>query len=464
MEERDSLISEICKPLDPLVIERLRSRIFKVNKVESLMDEPLVDKPLLKELIKINRQIQEKCKIDKLKQRKDSLISEIYKKLDPLLLKKSPRLRLSKGDESLMDEPSVDKPKFQELIETIRQIQELDGATGQFKRWGSQVEEIRSGIWVGMADEGCGRIAEAYVQLFFSGLTGRERDEKVEEIRKIIANESNEQADTRKLRLVGYGDEVFFDRTAAPIRQLIAAALENPDLSGDENLFENIVKFCSMARAVIADVTGSEHCEHFGQPSTVEDNHGIPEAFERQFTPAQNALCLELSGGQFNGDSECISVLNASLCKSGEIIHSAGNMLFMGGGLFKELHETAKYLRDNPNNPKALEDFTKAAKNFIYAWAQSSTCNRGQAAMLMMIIDGMAKYAGCKFVRPEVPEMAKTRLAELSEQIPTENRNAEHKTSEIFLQDFYRNPDVPALYAQSFGRFDETYQCTFVPI
>jgi hypothetical protein len=254
------------------------------------------------------------------------------------------------------------------------------------------------------------------VQLFFSELTGREQEDKVRKIKDILANEGNERTDTQTFTPRVYGNEDFFKQTAAPIRQLIADALENPDLSGDENLFKNIVKFCSMARAVIADVTGSMKKEAFGTP----DLGGLGEPFYDTFSPAQVAFAREFAGkGQLG---ELTSVLGGKLQVGGGIIHSWGNMLLMGGGLFREFHETTKYLRENPNDPKALEDFTKAAKNFIYAWAQSSTCERGQAAMLMMIIDSMAKYAGCQFMRPEVPEMAKTRLAELSEQIPDKQR------------------------------------------
>jgi hypothetical protein len=121
-------------------------------------------------------------------------------------------------------------------------------------------------------------------------------------------------------------------------------------------------------------------------------------------------------------------------------------------------------------------------KKFMYTWSQSSTVSRGGAAILMMLVDGMAKYAGCQLKRPEVPQEARLALQQLTERFPDKNKKVKgsetdtgykvrirqfdvpRKNDETWLQDLYYHYDVFALHMPSFAAFDERYKCEFVPL
>jgi hypothetical protein len=111
---------------------------------------------------------------------------------------------------------------------------------------------------------------------------------------------------------------------------------------------------------------------------------------------------------------------------------------------------------------------------------------------LEIAIDSIAKYAGCRFKQPEIPEGQKNKLKYLSDNIPDPESwsrdDKERKTYEVrgmfyddgsdkpkaytsnrrdnerFLDDIYRHYDVFALLMPSYERFAELYQCTLVPI
>ncbi|MDR2371927.1 MAG: hypothetical protein LBD60_02145 [Puniceicoccales bacterium] len=170
---------------------------------------------------------------------------------------------------------------------------------------------------------------------------------------------------------------------------------------------------------------------------------------------------------------------------NGSVKHSHLSMLYVGSDIFKDIMKAAKHLKENPEDPEALAAFTQAIKKFMYTWSQSSTCHRGQAAILMMLVDSMAKYAGFQFKRPEVPDEARTALAQLAERFPDRDRVEGDETEttyaiqtevngelmrwrrnkdEKWLQDLYYHCDVFALLMPSFEAFDERYLCEFVPL
>jgi hypothetical protein len=184
-------------------------------------------------------------------------------------------------------------------------------------------------------------------------------------------------------------------------------------------------------------------------------------------------------------ESDCVfheNSLEYVLYVDGNVQHAPLNMLFIGSDLFKECMEEAKRLKENPNDSEALAAFTQAMKKFMYTWSQSSTCFRGQAAMLEMLVDSIAKYAGFELKRPEVPEAAQTALAQLTEKFPDNDprkpgtetgtgytvrirgSNVPRKNDKKWLQDFFFHYDVFALHMPNFQTFDERYKCEFVPL
>jgi hypothetical protein len=366
----------------------------------------------------------------------------------------------------------------------------------------------------------CRYLAEYYVQSFFPGLADQAYKNKVEEVTRMLANtqmptkEGAEQVDHRTLYAGLYGNESFFDQTAGPLRQLITSAIEQSNLNLEDDkaaqdFYKKVVMFTAVTRGAIAQVADKlivADDNHFGKPMEIPP---LAEPFDATFNESQIYLARWLASDAYPSDLNNYeelkleaapnagksSPLGCIVEANGSIYHSFLNMLFSGSGLFKECMDEARRLRENPNDPKAPKDpeaqkaFTEAMKKFMYTWSQSSTCERGQAAMLMMLVDSMAKYAGCEFQRPEIPEKVKTTLAELSKKFPdqekikgteTDNGYTAHiqprawaeapsaeiprKNDEKWLQDFYYHPDVFALHMPSFAAFSERYPCTFIPI
>jgi hypothetical protein len=279
-----------------------------------------------------------------------------------------------------------------------------------------------------------------------------------------------------------------------------------------QDFYEKVVMFTSMARSIAA-VAANTTQESFGKPC--EEPSVLNEPFHCTFNESQIYLARWLAANEYPADpNNCKGLelgnltpprpirgsytkgclLGGRILNDGMVGHSQLNMFAGGSDLFRECMAEARRLKENPNDSEAHEAFTEAMKKFMYVWSQSSTCYRGQAAMLMMFVDSMAKYAGCEFQRPEVPEVAKTTLKQLSERFPdrgkvegseTENgytsrkiireyRNDQvfreivndfnRKNDEKFLRDLYYHFDVFALHMPSFATFSERYPCTFVPI
>ncbi|MDR2371926.1 MAG: hypothetical protein LBD60_02140 [Puniceicoccales bacterium] len=357
---------------------------------------------------------------------------------------------------------------------------------------------------------GCECIAKAYVGSFFPELKGEELTRKEAEIKQMLANGGSQQVDHRPLIAGLYGNEGFFNQVSGPLRQLIANTLDEAlqrgklDLSDNASVqafFEKIVIFSTTARGAIAVVVGSPEAELFGHP---EYPAGDPlcEQFDLYFSESQIYLARWLTSdvyptNPYNANPEGRETLKLGdmspklippnqlgcrLYSAGGVAHAPLNMLFVGDSLFKECLEEAKRLKENPEDPEALAAFTQAMKKFMYTWSQSSTCRRGGAAVLAMLVDSMAKYAGFQLKRPEVPDEARTALARLTEEFPDRSRKVARsetgtgysvgilggevprKNDETWLKDFYYHYDVFALHMPSFKTFDERYPCEFVPI
>jgi hypothetical protein len=391
--------------------------------------------------------------------------------------------------------------------------------------WKQQIEIIKTRIDHSRNKTACARkcIAEFYVQAFLPRLMWKRS--KVAEIEQILANENNEQVDHQIFNIAEYyGDQNFFNQTAAPLRQLIADAigkafeqgeLERIDGDAMKIFFKKMVMFVAIARAAIAivvksgglfgipydwtsdiarspfDVIFSPAQIRFAQWITSDDYPTSPNetsfegkvALYEEAKDPQNSLNLVK-----NPEIAYRTSFGERISKSGHIFHPIQSMFFVGSGVFRECMVTAKYLKETPDDSKALAAFTQAMKKFIYIWSQSATCWRGQAAMLMMLVDSIAKYASCKFKHPEVPEAAKIALAQLTQKFPdlgliegseTETdyvtyaisyfhdlhrREVRRKKDEKFLQDFYYHYDVFAIHMTNFKRFNERYPCAFVPI
>ncbi|MDR1334540.1 MAG: hypothetical protein LBJ71_04965, partial [Holosporaceae bacterium] len=162
----------------------------------------------------------------------------------------------------------------------------------KLENWRQKIENIQLKI-LQFSDEdsdgekaqcGCKCIAKAYVKSFFPELKDEELENKITEIEQIFANESNEQIDHQTFTTGMYGNEGFFNQTAAPLRQLIVDVLRKAieqdklDLSDDEAVrafYEKIVVFCAIARGSIAAVAGSDDMNLFGMPAMI--NHAIIE-------------------------------------------------------------------------------------------------------------------------------------------------------------------------------------------
>jgi hypothetical protein len=356
-------------------------------------------------------------------------------------------------------------------------------------------------------------IAAFYVQLFFPEITPKEYANKVAEIERILANAGSGQTDHRTFIDNIYGNEDFFNQTADPLRQLIIFAIEKGfkqdtlDLESHtavQDFYIKIVMFIAAARGIIATVADSLCSEFFGEINLLPLAEG-GESFDAKFSKSQiyftKWLASEYSEISPNkylqkealdtfSDVELRlpnifkrayrSTLGCSMLENGFIIRTSLNMFFIGSVLFKECIEKANRLKETPNNPKARTAFTQAMKKFIYTWSQSSTCYRGQAAMLMMLVDSIAKYAGFKLKRPKTPQKVRAALAQLSERFPdTDPRtnetdigytvpiigfDVERRKDEKWLQDFYYHYDVFAMHMPSFEVFDKRYPCEFVPL
>jgi hypothetical protein len=375
-----------------------------------------------------------------------------------------------------------------------------------------------------MKEWSCECIAKAYIEL---GLLIVDDDVPViydsflEEIKQILANGSDEQADHRAFTAGIYGNEDFFKQTAGPLRQLIADAIEGTLNSGELKLaddesvqafFRKVMTFSAVARGVVAVAANpdSQDSSYFGYAFNSFDErvdkrgvkaNQMKDPFGADFSLSQATFVRWLISDEYPNPDACLSLQpgkssipsvsesGCSLDGDGNVTHAAISMLIIGENLFAECIETAKYLKENPDNQEALAAFTLAMKKFIYAWSQSSTFYRGQAAILEMLVDGIAKYAGFQIKQPEIPEAAKTALRQLTHKFPDMDprvegsktsmgytvqvelfytkgkpQNVKRKNDEKFLNDIYNHPDVFALLMPSFERFAELYQCTFVPI
>jgi hypothetical protein len=446
-----------------------------------------------------------------------------------------------------------------EQVSNVYRQNKKKGFTFQLESQELMTADIQEQIQSASNKEACGRrcIAEVYVHSFFPEITQKSQYEsKIAEVEQILANEGNEQIDHRKLFTGLYGDEGFFNQTAAPLRQLLADAFEHQVLDTDNdwevrNFFEKIIQFSAIARGAIAAVTNSKNMEKFGMriepqygslrffqeqfeendipyeesmlyplhPQTSDDVENlktqlrydrsdqllglvkcIGEPFHITFSESQIYLARWLASdpdpsnpnqwdalklGQLTNDSyQKESSFGCTVDGNGHVHHNSLNMLYVGNGIFKECMEGAKRLKEDPNDPEALAAFTQAIKKFMYTWSQSSTYSRGQAAMLMMFVDSIAKYAGFQLKRPEVPEETRTALAQLTERFPDRDKvegdetetsypvpiekegeliSWERKKDEKWLQDLYYHYDVLALLMPSFEVFDKQYQCEFVP-
>jgi hypothetical protein len=203
--------------------------------------------------------------------------------------------------------------------------------------------------------------------------------------------------------------------------------------------------------------------------------------------PSDPSQCESLQlGKQKENDYQRQSPFGCTVFGDGHIMHPAKSMISIGSGLFNECIEEAQHLRENPNNLEAQVAFTQAIKKFVYTWSQSTTYLRGQAAVLTILVDSIAKYAGFKLKRPEVPEEVRTTLRQLTERFPDKTPKVEgsetetgytvqlningkddefnRKNDEKWLQDFFFHYDVFALHMPSFRRFDERYKLKLVPI
>ncbi|MDR0740772.1 MAG: hypothetical protein LBF34_03625 [Puniceicoccales bacterium] len=375
---------------------------------------------------------------------------------------------------------------------------EKDG-TRKIEKWKKIIKDTQDKITTSDDKAQCSRkcIAETYIDLFFPEITkGSQYISKVAEIEQILVNKRNTQADLRTFTAGCYGNENFFKQTAIPLRQLITnvlkVALERDKLDLSNNaavqaFWEKIVIFLATARNAVAMVAGSNNMQYFGIPM---DEGFLVESFHNIFSPAQVRLVHWLASKDYTTlpeDWEMLqpknytTVLETQVTDRGHIFHSKQNMLFIGNCIFKECMEEANHLKKNPSNPEALAAFTQAMKKFMYIWSQSSTCHRGQAAILAMLADSIVKYAGFQLKRPEIPEEVRIALAQLTERFPESGKvegsetetgytvwargvNFPRKKNEKWLQDLYYHCDVFALLMPSFEAFDERYKCEFVPI
>ncbi|MDR0418008.1 MAG: hypothetical protein LBH08_01050 [Puniceicoccales bacterium] len=207
---------------------------------------------------------------------------------------------------------------------------------------------------------------------------------------------------------------------------MVANAVNKSDKADLQDFYERIVMFCATARGVIAQVADSEDMDYFGLP-VKNCNTCLVESFSNTFNPAQIYFAHLVASendhtnpenGKTFQPKEHETSLGSKITEYGHIFHSKKNMMLVGGDLFRECIETAKYLKENPNNQQARTNFTQALKKFIYVWSHSSTFKRGQAAVLEILIDGLAKFTGSQVKRPEVQEKEKTVLTQLNETFP----------------------------------------------
>jgi hypothetical protein len=341
---------------------------------------------------------------------------------------------------------NVDDP-----IWATKAMETTPGDQKKIANWIEQVEAMQSKISRAKPQEkiGCGRtcIAESYVKTFFPNLEEQKYKSKVAEIEQMLAQGGSDQVDHRTFTTGLYGDQNFFQQTAGPLRELITSAIERSELNlGDgaatQELFEKIVKFSSVARgavAMVAEPQGKD-VKNFGLPIT---NFTLGEPFNKAFTKLQIAFARWLASNEYptlpndcqtlqlkqlyNSEMAYINALGNEVLQHGFITHSYLNMMLRGSDIFRECIGEARRLKENPDDPEALAAFTQAMKKFMYTWSQSAICYRGQAAMLMMLVDSMAKYAGVQLKRPEVPENAQEMMQQIVNRAGEEIKTLEAK-------------------------------------
>jgi hypothetical protein len=369
------------------------------------------------------------------------------------------------------------RKKLNDLASTFRNWRK-ESPLAKSSLSGSDWRKIFTPEW-GLQD-----ITAAYIYFFYPELEGEELENKATEIGQILVNERNEQVDHRTFSANIYGNETFFNQTAAPLRQLTTSVIlktleqDRLDLEDDaavQSFYEKIMMFAAIARNTIARVSmGPARGPLFGNPINQREN--LCEFFGVTFSASQIHFARWLASDAYpikpsidellwNQDYYC--PFGGTIGKGGNVYHSCLDMFYVGNRFFKECMVTAKRLKENPNDPEALIVFTLAMKKFMYTWSQSSTFWRGQAAILGMLVDSIAKYTGFQLKRPKVTKEARAVLMLLTKKFLNQIKLAENppqKNDETWLQDFYYHYDVFALHMPTFKKFDERYKCEFVPI
>ncbi|MDR0740773.1 MAG: hypothetical protein LBF34_03630 [Puniceicoccales bacterium] len=392
----------------------------------------------------------------------------------------------------------VDTHDWQEIMkERIGANEEIryDQSHGQrlTRHWIQQIENIQYKISRSPDKEQCGRkcIAEAYIQSFFPEIKrgNEEYKNKVRQIEEMLAHGTSKSVGHQIFSTEGHEKTSFFNQVIGPMRQLIIFTFAQKALPEDsealQDFFEKFVIFNMISQTTIAAVANLKNSEHFGappitckQPNPLGDTFGEARTYFLQWMgddthPSDPYECDAVN-------SDCIpdeedgkeSKLGRFISVYGKIDNSAMNILFVGSDIFKECITEAQRLKENKDDPEALAAFTLAIKKLMYVWSQSTTCIKGQTAILEMLIDSIAQYAGFKLESLKIPEEIKTVLENLTEDCdPSDPDNQDYsgyygqdeESNEEFLKEFY-HANTFALYMDSFEKFNQRYPCTFAPI